>query len=230
MVAGTARVNDSRAHEIMQRAHEAGYRYPAGFAGFRTSLEASIAGDQVSGTIAVRAPKDIEIDAATDEAGMAWLRQELASVAGHRWHAPYSEADGRHTLTLDADDGHPLGQLVEVQDDRFASSYRVRDGQIAQVNRQMGTLRFSILIQDRVTAPDGRTLPAHFTVVFWDLEHDRLTRTDIHRDQFETVSGIPLLASRRVITVDDAGVTVKHLRLSNHEIFDGIQKADEKGS
>lgn len=230
MATGTLRVNDSRAHEIMQRAHEASYRYPAGFAGFQASLEASLAGDQISGTIAVRAPQDIEIDVATDEAGMAWLRQELASVAGHRWHAPYSEADGRHTLTLDADDGHPLGQLVEVQDDRFASFYRVHDGDITQVSRQMGKVRFSIFIQERATAPDGRTLPAHFTVVHWDTEQGRLTRTDIYRDQFEVIADIPLLAARRVITADDAGVTVKHLCLSNHELFDGNQKADEKGS
>lgn len=141
-----------------------GYRYPQGFSGFQDPLDSWLAGVRACETVEARSPKEIRLDVNADETGIAWLRQELGSIAGHRWHVPDEEADGPNTLTLENDD-HPLGQLLHFPDDPFDSSYRVLDGQITQITRQMGKLRFSILIQESVTVEDGRTFPAHFTDV-----------------------------------------------------------------
>ncbi len=164
VVTGADPLDNSTAHEVLRRAHEMGYRYPQGFAGFRASLDSWPAGVRACDTVEVRFPKEIRLDVNGSEAGIAWLRQELGSIAGHLWHVPYEEAAGRYSLTLENDD-HPLGQLIRVHDDPFDSSYRVLDGQITQINRQMGMLRFSILIQESVTVETGRTFPTHFTVV-----------------------------------------------------------------
>lgn len=141
-----------------------GDSYPQGFAGFRASLDSWPAGVRACDTVEVRSPKEIRLCVNASETGIAWLRQELGSIAGHRWHVPYEEVDGRYTLTLEKDD-HPLGQLIRVHDDPFDSSDRMLYGQITQINRQMGKLCFSILIQESVTVEDGRTLPTRFTDV-----------------------------------------------------------------
>lgn len=161
---GADPLNTLAAHEGLRRAHEMGYRYPQGFAGFRATLDSWLAGVRLCDTVAVRSPKEIRLDVNADETGIAWLRQELGSIAGHRWHVPDEEADGRSTLTLENDD-HPRGQHIRFPDDPFDSSYRMLGGQIIQITRQMGKLRFSILIQESVTVEDERTLPAHFTEV-----------------------------------------------------------------
>lgn len=213
--------NDPAAHAALRQAHDAGYKFPPGFAGFTASLTYIQDGEAVSGRVTVRAPREIEFDIAADDAGLGWLRQEIGSMAGHRWPSPYEASDGRWTLTFGDDAAHPLGQTVSVHDDPFGSSYRVRDGRISQVNRQMGGTRFTITILDHQAAIDGRTLPSLFTVAFWDIAADRLTRADAYTDRYATVSGLSLPVGRRVVTSADTGQTTRELVLNGHELLTG---------
>lgn len=170
----------------------------------------------------MRSPREMALGIDADEAGLQWLNRELGSMIGHRWHAPYAEGDRRYTQTLGSDDAHPYGRLIRLHDDRFNSSYRVRDGQIAQINRQMGPMRFTIHIQDRVILPGdptGRSLPTHFTVAYWNVEGGRLVRTDIYRDRYVAIGGLHLPASRLVVTADDNGFTYREMRLTGHELL-----------
>jgi hypothetical protein len=148
-----------------------------------------------------------------------WVRHELGSMAGHRWPTPYAESDGRWTLTIKDEASHPLGQLIEVHDDPFDSSYRLRDGRIAQINRQMGPTRFSINIHEHTRTVDGRTLPRSFTVVFWDTEQGRLTRTDVYQDRYVDIDGVYLPSQRRILRAEDSGISVHGLTFTNHALL-----------
>lgn len=210
---------DAAAHELLEQAHHAGYRYPADFPGFEAVIEAYRTGSITTGRLRVAGPRHICIDVDADRDAWGWLERELGSIVGHRWALPYHDADGRHTLRLGPADDHPLGRLVIVEDDHFDSSYRVRDGQISQVDRHMGTSRFSILIQERTATAEGRTLPSHFTVVHWDTQHDRLVRTEVYDDRYVTVDGFPLPWLRRITVADDTGVAVRQVHLRNHRLL-----------
>lgn len=226
-----APANDPAAHALLRGAHEATYHYAPDFPGFRATIRYTLtgaAGTRATGTARMRSPRDLTLDIAADEADWQWLRQELGSMVGHRWHAPYGEGDGRYTQTLGPDDAHPYGRLIRIHDDRFDSSYRVRDGQIARIERRMGPLRFTIHIQDRVFIAgdrEGRALPTHFTVAYWHVEQGRLVRTDIYRDAYVAVAGLQLPASRLVVTADDTGLTYRELRLTAHELLTGEDTA-----
>ncbi|MBI3973480.1 MAG: DUF3386 family protein [Chloroflexi bacterium] len=247
-------VADSAAHDLLRRAYEATYRFPVGFAGLRAALEFTRAAAETPedaevvlttrGCVQVRSPRAVSVEIDTDAAGRDWLWQEIASLVGHRWPIPYGEADGRHALRLGPDDGHPLGRLVEVHD-RFRSRYRVRDGQIVQITREMGKIRFSIHIQERFATADGRTLPTHFSVSYWEIGGGegaaeaqpkqahmggRLTRADTYSDTYVRVAGHYLPASRRVITADDGALTIHELRLSEHTVDVGGPAAAQNGS
>jgi hypothetical protein len=165
-------------------------------------------------------------DLLADNTDLEWIRQEIASIVGHRWPVDYTQGDGRYTLTLGPADNHPLGQLVQFHDDPFSSSYRIAGGQITQVNRQMGKVRFSIQTQVRTETRDGRTLPAHFTVTTWDREQGRLIRTTIYHDTYIAVEGTYLPARRRVIEADDNGLTVRELQLSAHQLLEPTEAVD----
>jgi hypothetical protein len=214
--------NDPKAHTLLRAAHEGGYRFPRGFAGFAATVRVVDGEHAASGRVKVRSPQDVSLEIDAGAATTAWLQHEIASMAGHRWPTPYEESDGRWTLTVESDDAHPLGRLVRVHDDPFQSSYRVRDGRIAQITRQMGPRRFSIIPHEHTITPDGRALPSHFTVVFWDLDQGRLVRSDAYQDQYVPVDGVYLPASRRVVSADDAGITVRELALSDHVIQDSL--------
>ena len=213
--------NDPAAHAALREAHEAGYKFPQGFAGFTASLTFVQDGEAVSGRVTVRAPRDIQFDIEADDTAIGWLKQEIGSMAGHRWPASYEAGDGRWTLTLEDDAGHPLGQTVNVHEDPFDSSYRLRDGHISQVNRQMGGTRFTITILDHQTAADGRSLPSDFTVAYWDIAGGRLTRADAYTDRYATVAGTSLPVGRRVVTSTDTGQTTRELILNGHELLSG---------
>lgn len=211
--------NQPQAHTALQAAHEGGYRFPAHFGGFSADVTVERDGIAQSGRITLRSPRELEIDLETDEETLGWLRQELGSMAGHRWPTPYAESDGRWTLTLEKGDGHPLGDLICVHDDPFNSSYRLRGGSITQVNRQMGPTRFSINIHEHTETADGRTLPQTFTVAFWDAAQGRLTRTDEYVDRYVEVDGVQLPAERRILRVEDGGITVRKMTLSGHTLL-----------
>jgi hypothetical protein len=220
-MSATAEVaNDLSAHQVLREAHRGGYRFPAQFGGFTAQITFTDGGPEIAGMATIRAPRDVTLEIAVSEAGEGWIRQELGSMAGHRWPSSYEEGDGRYGLTRE-DEDHPLGPLLRLQGDPYASSYRVKGGRISQVNRQMGPTRFSITIQGHTTVPDGRVLPVSFMVSYWNVEQDRLTRADAYTDHYTEVDGVMLPKSRRVVTADDSGFRVRELTLADHRLLAG---------
>jgi hypothetical protein len=61
------------------------------------------------------------------------------------------------------------GPLILTVGDPMQSTQRVKDGKLVQVNRMMGSKRFTIDVTEFEKAPDGqRVYPAAFTVTWWD--------------------------------------------------------------
>jgi hypothetical protein len=216
VITSTARDHD--AHQRLREAHAGGYRFPVGFGGFTAQLTYKETRLSVTGQVSVRAPRDISCDIDAPDQAEGWIRQELGSMAGHRWPTSYEQGDGRYELSLEEED-HPLGPLLRMKGDPYTSSYRVKGGLITQVNRQMGPMRFSITIQAHTTVSDGRVLPVSFMVSYWSLENERLTRADAYTDQYVEVEGIQLPAFRRVVTADDRGLRACQLTLTDHRLL-----------
>ncbi len=210
---------NAAAHQMLEAAHGHAYRYPENFGGFKAVVRYATDERSCEGRVFIRSPKDItlELDGKEDELKM--LQHEIASLCGHRWYAPYSTGDGRYTLSLDENVGHPLGQLVVFQDDPFRSSYRIKDGSVVQINRQMGTTKFTIYIQEHVSVEGGGKLPRQFTVAFWDTEQKRLMRSVVYTDYYTRVEGYYLPTSRRIIVYNDEGVSAYVIGFSAHELF-----------
>lgn len=215
----SALAGDAEAHRLMRTAHDRSYRYPPDFGGFEAELRYQGPEGDASGTVRITGARSVELTLVAPDAVRGWLRRELGSMIGHRWHLPYEEADGGNQLALSPDDDGPTGTMIDVQQDKYDSSYRLLGSEISQVNRAMGKIRFSIQIQERDHATDGRTLPAHFTVFYWDTEHDRLSRSDVYRDVYETIDGLPLPVARQIISADDDGITTRRMDLSGHRVL-----------
>jgi Protein of unknown function (DUF3386) len=208
----------AEADQLVRAAHEASYRFPPGFPGFRSAIRFRAAGVEASGRLDLRAGERPELEIELPEDEERWLAHELGSLAGHRFHRAYEDADGRSTKRLDDEDGHPLGRLVAIED-TMDSTYRIAGGRINEIARTHGGSRFTIVIQERAEAPDGRVASSAFTVCHWDSDSGRLLRADVYDDGYVELDGILLPARRRVATASDGGLTVRELELTDHQLL-----------
>jgi hypothetical protein len=194
---------------LLRRAHDAGYRFPSGFVGFSATLRTG-AGD--TGRVTVTGRTTIEVTADGEPGDeVAWARDEIASIVGHRWPTSYDDGDGRWSKRVD-------GETVTILDDPFDSAYRVRDSHISEVHRTAGDSRFVISVSGRVRTGDGRHLPSHFTVFHWGTTAGRLTRADHFVDEYVEVDGVHLPARRQVVSASDSGLVTRVLELSDHVV------------
>ncbi len=203
---------------LTREAHDATYRFPPGFPGFRCRITVRAEGVEAEGSLTLRAGERPELEIELPEDDARWLGHELGSLAGHRFHRSYDEADGRNPKRLHDDDGNPLGRLVAIEDE-MDSAYRIGDGRINEISRTHGGSRFTIVIQQRADAGDGRAVSSAFTVCHWDAENGALLRADVYADSHVEVEGLLLPARRRVATASSSGLAVREVELSGHELL-----------
>jgi hypothetical protein len=203
---------------LTQEAHEATYRFPPDFPGFRCRLAVRGEGLEADGSVTLRPGErpDLEIDLPDSE--VQRLAHELGSLAAHRFHRSYEDADGRHSKVVQDADGNPNGRLVVIEDE-MDSTYRIGDGRINEISRTHGGSRFTIVIQQRAAAGDGRAVSSAFTVCHWDAETGALLRADAYSDTHVELDGILLPARRRVATASGSGLDVREIELSDHELL-----------
>lgn len=149
-------------------------------------------------------------------------------MIGHRWCIPYERAEGSLNLRLDPKQT-PAGRSVHVEDG-LESVYRVRSGEIVQVERRFGDLRFTVNIQERQRTADGKSLPVHYCIIYWSRDDGRIIRTDLYRDGYREVEGLYLPLSRRITVADDSGTTNRSLHFRDHEIFGNLKGKVRKAS
>lgn len=205
--------------DLLRSAHERVYHWPAEFSGFRARLEFATELGSGGGTVVFkpRATPEIEVEARPSDA--SWLGETLGSLAGHRWHAPYDERDGRYRKVAQADDGHPLGQLIELEDS-LHSRYRIRGGEITEITREPpGGGRFTIVIQARGPAPGGTTVATAFSVFTWDTEVGSLIHSEAVSDGYLEQAGLILPSSRQLTRAEYSGVSARVVTLFDHEVL-----------
>jgi Protein of unknown function (DUF3386) len=202
---------------LIREAHEAGYRFPPGFSGFAAGLRYRAAGIEAGGEVVIRAGTRPELRIDLPSGEERWLAHELSSMAGHRFHRAYEDTDGPTSKVAEPDDGNPLGRLVRL-DDSMRSTYRVGAGLINEISREHAGSRFTIVIQQRAEAPDGRVVSAAFTVCHWEGD-GALRRADAYTDSYVERAGVFLPAGRRVATANEEGLFVRELELVGHDLL-----------
>jgi hypothetical protein len=199
------------ADALLRPAHDAAYRFPPAFPGFIASVRVHTG---QTGSLTVRDKRDLDLALPDGNHHADWVHAELASMVAHRWASDYAEGDGRWRKEVD-------GDRITLTDDPFDSTYHLRDGHIAQVQRTAGEMRFAIVVHDRESSTDGRQIPIRFTVTHWivDPQPGRLIRADHYRDAYVLVDGIHLPARREVTSATDEGIVTRYVELSNHALL-----------
>lgn len=185
--------------------------------GFTADVSGSVDGRSFSGTIQVDANGKLTVNT-DEEAGTAWVDDQLGSIVLHR-----RAGDGSRPKPVlrfaDDDLDNPLGRLLIFEGGHFASSYRVRDGQLSVVNRNIGPMNMTITVLDNKKNAEGKELPHSYVVQYWDAGTGRLMRTETVQVRWQRTGEFDLPASQTVTAATAAGLSVRSFRLENHQLL-----------
>ncbi len=213
-----AATDDPAARDLLRRAFGSTYRWGAAFKGFSARLRVEEAGRVVDGSASVILPESITVSLSDPEL-QKWAEGQVGMMAVHRGHRTFDEADGRHTLTLGPEDGHPLGRFLQIHGDGMNSRYRIAGDRIRQINRTMGPVRFTINVEDSLTMPDGRHLTTRYTVYYFRPADGSIKQVDSITDHHAVVDGVYLPETRRLISGSDGEVRVRLMTFSDHKLL-----------
>jgi hypothetical protein len=162
----------------------------------------------------------------------AWASSTLSSIVAHR----LTEGGGAKTACVFGPGAadHPLGREVRILGDAYHSSYRIRDGQIRCVSRQMKGQKFTITVLKDLTSHEGKLLPASFVVDFWDARTGELLRSVATHQTWMRVRGVRGFdLPRTTVTITAAkaapgsaasagpGISARSLSLSKYKLLQG---------
>lgn len=99
------------------------------------------------------------------------------------------------------------------------SSYRIKEGQIRQVNRTMHGTKFSIDVLETTQTDGGKYLPHQFVVTYYDIETNEVIRKVDYASTFVKVGEFYLPESRKSTSFAKEEKTVRELRLSEHQLL-----------
>ena len=196
---------EGNGHALLQGTREHREAFSSEFGGFRAQLRIRLDGTLHSGTLLFKPPRTVEVKLSDEEAQQS-VEQTVRSMIFHRM--PPRKRDrtqSQKPLRLGPPDSHRLGRLVHLGD-RLESSYRIRDNQIFEINRQMGDTRLLITVMENQFTPKGRHLPRHFLVTLFDMETGALKSASAYTDEYVEMDG-NFLPKRRQITSTRKGRT-----------------------
>jgi len=207
---------DPVAWNALRDTRETRYYLPANCAGFSADLTINDNG-QVSQAILnydVGTGADLRITSGIAESKQPWALEMVLNMIGHRRRPAFEEKDGRFPITFAAEDNSPNGRGV-LLNDPARSSYRIRNGRVTEVDRTVGDHHFVISIMEELLAEQGRYLPRHFTVTYFDAQTDDVRRTETFTDEYKLIDGVWLPASRRVFKAEHGHVITRIIQFKN---------------
>ncbi len=155
----------------------------------------------------------IELPGVSDET-LQWLQGVLAMNIAHRLERTGGmPVPTDHPVRIATGEENALGVKLVFDGDPLESSYRIRDGVITEVCRRMHGARFTITTLEVVTTDDGRNLPKHYVVIYFDPETERLASVAQYTEIYERVGEMYLPSYIRVIETNHAKTTVRALTL-----------------
>ena len=210
--------DDPKARELLQQAFQNTYRWSKDFKGFSARYTVWDSGQNHIGKVTVKTPQEVEVTL-PNETIQEWAKGQIGMMAVHRGPRNFDESDGRHVLTLGEEDKHPLGRLLILHGDGLKSQYRIKEGQITQINRNMGPVRFTINVEDSMKTSGSKNLTTKYTVYYFNPKDNSLKQVESYTDQHAVIDTLYLPGFRRIIMVEEGEVKVRTMLFEDHQLL-----------
>lgn len=201
------------AEQIMTDAHVVRSNWDKSFPGFTAKISANLDGQVTTGTITVTPEGKVELDVPKNDT-TAWAREQLRSIVMHRFGGVR-----KYDVSF-ADDvqNHPLGRLIKFNDSSTHSVYRIKGDLITEVHRDMGGRKFTISVSDVLRNKEGKYLPSHFNVSYWDSKSGQLVQNEDYQEEWLRLGQYDLPKRRLMIETSAGARRVGELVLSEHSL------------
>jgi hypothetical protein len=209
------RKEDPEATKLLADARDARASWE-GFPGFTADVEVNVEGKICRGKVEVDHKGKVTLGGIEDKPLAESSRRQLTSLVSHR--LPSGDEGKTPCAFADEDAHHPLGRAIEVLNDEFHSSYRIRDRQVIVVNRTARDVRFTITVMENRQNAEKQFLPVSYVVNSWDKEGNRLRRSETFHQEWVRLGKFDLPASSMVVTAADGKLEARQLKLSNHKL------------
>lgn len=211
--AAAAVPGEPEAVRVLREAHEARANWQPGFPGFTADAVYRLNGREAKGKITVKPDFSIEYQLGNKELETA-LRPSFGSLIMHRrGDGPTPEYAG----TWRDETPHLLGRAINLNDE-LGSFYRIKDRQILEVNRVLGSQRFTNTVLENEKTKFG-FLPRAWSVAYYEKDSDRLLRTSTTQVTWTWIGDVFLPATLQTVVAHDEGTEVSRLELSNHRLL-----------
>jgi hypothetical protein len=188
---------DRGVREMLKAALAKRYTWPDPFPGFTGAVSIAESGKPaVRGTFEVAPDLSVKVEAA-DDGARALLRNEISSFITQRKPGEFDVTYAETTFVRRA--ARPDGAIViEAAGDPLATIYTIKDGEIVEVSRSVGRLRYIARDRGRLCTDDGRSIATNYDVVYVSNEDGRELSTERTADTYGRVGPVFLPTGRRV--------------------------------
>ncbi len=210
---------DPVAWNLLKETRETRYYFPPQFGGFTSDVVINDNGKIATAVINydVGGGADLQFKGGEVDETSPWVLEAVLNIIRHRRSTDFESRDGRYPICFAEDDKAPAGRRVTVND-TMKSFYRIRDGRVTEVDRTIGGEHFIISVLEEVPAGQGRYLPRHFTVSYFDAKTGALTHTDTYMDEYQQVDGLWFPASERIVRAESGKVITRIIEFHNPQI------------
>jgi hypothetical protein len=209
---------DPAAWNLLKSARETSQNFPSNFAGVTVEIVLNDNGKVAKGSLTYKVGESGELKIeGLDEKTKGWLNDQALSIIAHRRGSDFAKGDGRHPITFAEDDNSPVGRRIALNDS-IKSYCRVRNNQVVEVDRRMGADHFIIIVLETAKTSEGKSLPRHFTVTYFDAKTGAIKRTETFTDEYKLVDGVWFPASRRMVRAENGKVITRVTEFHNPRI------------
>lgn len=207
--------SSASAAEVLQDARDNREVLSATFPGFRSKLTVHKDGRVLHGACTFRLPGRLEVVMHSGEdipVVTASIRSMLMHRAPSRRTSPQEARFGK----LDA---NPLGRQLLLSDS-YESAYRIREGEILQVDRRLSEPHFVVTVLETRKTESGRYLPRTVFAVRFDPDTGSVKEAWSYLSEFQRVSGEYLPKSRKVVRTEQGRTSTYFIEWSDVKLLD----------
>lgn len=151
------------------------------------------------------------------ELATPFVQQQLDSLIMHRMEestvvdkgADYEPETGTHVL----------GTKIRLAEEQMGSLYRIKDGVITEVNRNMGPLKFTISVLSVERNEEGNYMPSVFTVSFWNKKTGEVHSTHTYTHTWQRVGPYDLPETLTIVSAEKDTRRVVRMNFSDLELL-----------
>lgn len=191
---------DPVAYKLLEGAAVNRASFPEKLLGLHVEFTASVGKKEIKGTLTMDDASGVTIGGGDESPEFKWVSGQMRSMFLHRRSGRFEDGDGSHPLKL-GDDENSFGRLILVGDS-FNSKYRVKDGQILEVDRTMGKERILVNVLQTMRTRENRVLSTRMSVMRFDATN-KILGSEIITDSFADQDGVWLPKSRSVLMYVD---------------------------